>query len=124
MQTDSAYRAGKKRITELTPKKLHRHINRFIFMQGIHLHADILPFLIVADCSIPHPFSTGAGNSITAGKTVAYRASLTFSSIYACTCILQNIIIIHNHTSIKQLCILFYYIYKQKALIKLKKTPA
>ena len=66
--------------------------------QGVHVHPDICPLIIIADGRIAHALGTGAGDLVFAGHAVAHGAGLAVLPD-ALAGIVQNISVIHIASS-------------------------
>ena len=73
-------------------------VRRAALAQGVNVHADLCPFVIVTDGSIAHTLGPGPRDLIFTGYAVAYRAGLAVFSD-ALTGIGQNFRICHSKNS-------------------------
>ena len=76
MQVHSTHRACKERVLEALAKQLNMGVRGAVLAQGVHVHADLGPLIIIADGGIAHALGTGAGDLVFAGHAVAHRAGL------------------------------------------------
>ena len=76
MQVHSTHRACKERVLEALAKQLNMGVRGAALAQGVHVHADLGPLIIIADSRIAHTLGTGAGDLVFAGHAVAHRAGL------------------------------------------------
>ena len=92
------HRACKEGILEGFAKQLHTGVGGAVLAQGVHVHPDLRPLIIIADGRIAHAFGTGAGDLVFAGHTVAHGAGLAVLPD-ALAGIVQNISVIHIASS-------------------------
>ena len=76
MQIHRTHRACKEGVFELLAKQFKRGIRGAALTQGVHVHPDVRPLIIVADRRVAHALGTGAGDLVFAGHAVAHRAGL------------------------------------------------
>ena len=98
MQVHSTHRACKERVLEALAKQLNMGVRGAALAQGVHVHADLGPLIIIADGRIAHALGTGAGDLVFAGHTVAHGAGLAVLPD-ALAGIVQNISVIHIASS-------------------------
>ena len=56
-------------------------------MDGIHVHTDLLPFLIIADCIVTDTFGARSRHLILAGTSVTHRTDLAVRAHISSCCI-------------------------------------
>ena len=61
VQVHRTHRACKEGVLEAFTKQLHVGVRRAALTQGVHVHTDLGPFIIIADGGIAHALGTGAG---------------------------------------------------------------
>ena len=71
-----AHRAGEEGVLEAAAEQLHVGIGSAVLAEGIHVHTDVGPLIIIADGRVAHALCAGAGDLILAGHAVAHRAGL------------------------------------------------
>ena len=71
-----AHRAGKERKAEGLPEKLERGVGGAALTDGVHVDADFLPLVVVADGGVAYALGTGTGDVVAAGSAVAHGAGL------------------------------------------------
>ena len=98
VQVHSTHRACKERVLEALAKQLNMGVRGAALAQGVHVHADLGPLIIIADGRIAHALGTGAGDLVFAGHAVAHRAGLAVFSD-ALARIGQHFRISHNKIS-------------------------
>ena len=98
MQVHSTHRACKERVLEALAKQLNMGVRGAALAQGVHVHADLGPLIIIADGRIAHTLGTGAGDLVFAGHAVAHQAGLAVFSD-ALARISQHFRISHNKIS-------------------------
>ncbi len=76
MEADRTHRACKERVLEALPKQLHMGVRGAVLAQGVHVHPDVRPLIIIADGCIAHALGTRAGDLVFAGHAIAHRAGL------------------------------------------------
>ena len=76
VQVHRTHRAGKEGVFELLAEQLQRSVRGAAGAQGVHVHPDVRPLIIIADGGIAHALGTRAGDLVLAGRTVAHRAGL------------------------------------------------
>ena len=76
VQVHRTHRACKEGVLEAFAKQLHVGVRRAALTQGVHVHTDLGPLIIIADGSIAHALGTGARDLVFAGHAVAHRAGL------------------------------------------------
>ena len=94
MQCHCSYRTCKKRILECPSKELNRSIDRLILMNGIHVHTDLLPFLIITNCIISYTFGPWSRHLIFTCCSITDRTDLTVRT-HISSCGFQYFIISH-----------------------------
>ena len=92
------HRACKEGIPEGFAKQLHTGVGGAVLAQGVHVHPDLRPLIIIADGRIAHALGTGAGDLVFAGHAVAHGAGLAVLPD-ALAGIVQNISVIHIASS-------------------------
>ena len=76
VEVHRAHRAGEKGVLEAATEQLHVGVGSAVLAEGIHVHTDVGPLIIIADSGIAHALCAGAGDLILAGHAVAHRAGL------------------------------------------------
>ena len=76
VQVHRTHRACKEGVFELLAKQFKRGIRGAALTQGVHVHTDLGPLIIIADGGIAHALGTGARDLVFAGHAVAHRAGL------------------------------------------------
>ena len=76
VEVHRAHRAGEEGVLEAAAKQLHVGIGGAVLAEGIHVHTDVGPLIIIADSRVAHALCAGAGDLILAGHAVAHRAGL------------------------------------------------
>ena len=76
VEVHRAHRAGEEGVLEAAAKQLHVGIGGAVLAEGIHVHTDVGPLIIIADGRVAHALCAGAGDLILAGHAVAHRAGL------------------------------------------------
>ena len=76
MEVHRTHRAGEEGVLEAAAEQLHVGIGGAVLAEGIHVHTDVGPLIIIADGRVAHTLCTGAGDLILAGHAVAHRAGL------------------------------------------------
>ena len=61
---------------QLVAEKIIRGVHITVFADGVHIDAQLLPFLVVADKPSAQPLCAGARDSVLAGHSVADLAGL------------------------------------------------
>ena len=89
-----AYGGGQNGQAQLLAEEVKGGIGGTVFADGVQLHANLLPLLIVALEGHAQALGAGTGDGVAAGPTIAYGAGLTVGA-HAGTGRLQNLIIIH-----------------------------
>ena len=98
VEVHRTHRACKEGILEGFAKQLHAGVGDAVLAQGVHVHPDLRPLIIIADGRIAHALGTGAGDLVFAGHTVAHGAGLAVLPD-ALAGIVQNISVIHIASS-------------------------
>ena len=99
VQLHRAERGREKRIAVHGAEQLHSRIDRFIRADGVHVDADLLPGVEVADKAAAGRFGAGAGDLVAAGFAVADRAGLAVRPD-AGACAVENLFVLHEGTSV------------------------
>ena len=76
VEVHRTHRAGEEGVLEAAAEQLHVGIGGAVLAEGIHVHTDVGPLIIIADGRVAHTLCTGAGDLILAGHAVAHRAGL------------------------------------------------
>ena len=76
VEVHRAHRASEEGVLEAAAEQLHVGIGGAVLAEGIHVHTDVGPFIIIADGGVAHALCAGAGDLILAGHAVAHRAGL------------------------------------------------
>ena len=76
MQVHGTHRARKEGVGKRLAEQLHMGVRGAALAQGVHVHADVGPLIIIADGRVTHALGTGAGDLVFAGHAVAHRAGL------------------------------------------------
>ena len=76
MQVHCTHRARKEGIAEAFAEQLQRGVRCTAGAQGVHVHPDICPLIIIADGGIAHALGTRTGDLVFTGHAVAHRAGL------------------------------------------------
>ena len=87
MQGHGSYRACKERVFESLSKKFQRGIHRTILVNRVHIHSDLLPFLIIADRIVSHTLGTRSRHLVFTCPSITYRTDLTVGSHISSCCI-------------------------------------
>ena len=82
-----AHGGGQHRQAQLQTEKVKGRVGRAIFADGVHLHADFLPLLIVALEGHAQSFGAGAGDGVAAGHAVAHGAGLAVGTHTGAGCL-------------------------------------
>ena len=98
VEVHRTHRACKEGILEGFAKQLHTGVGGAVLAQGVHVHPDLRPLIIIADGRIAHALGTGAGDLVFAGHAVAHGAGLAVLPD-ALAGIVQNISVIHIASS-------------------------
>ena len=93
VQRHSAHRACHHRDRQLVTEEIIRGVHITVFADGVHIDAQLLPFLVVADGTGAQTLGAGARDRIFAGEAVAHRAGVAFA--HAGPGPLQNFLISH-----------------------------
>ena len=72
-------------------------IHRLVLADGVHVDAQFLPFLVIADKTGTQPLGARPGDGIFAARAVADGADLAVRA-YARACILQNLLVVHDNS--------------------------
>ena len=89
------YGAGEERIFEGFAEQVQAGVDGTLFCQGVHLDADFLPFVIVADGGVADAFGAGAGHFVAAGAAVAFGTGLAdFADTVSC--VFDAFIVVHG----------------------------
>ena len=78
---------------QLVAEEIIRGVHITVFADGVHIDAQLLPFLVVADGAGAQTLGTGTGDRVFAGEAVAHRAGVAFA--HAGPGLLQNFLISH-----------------------------
>ena len=70
------HRAGEEGVAEVLSEQLQGGVRIAALMDGVHVHPDLRPLIIIADGRIAHALGTGAGDLVFAGHAVAHGAGL------------------------------------------------
>ena len=97
VQVHRTHRACKEGVFELLAKQFKRGVRGAALAQGVHVHPDVRPLIIVADRRVAHALGTGAGDLVFAGHAVAHRAGLAVFSD-ALARISQHFRIVHTES--------------------------
>ena len=92
-------KTNKKRVAVHGAEQLHGRIDRFVRADGVHVDADLLPGVEVADKTVAGRFGAGAGDLVAAGLAVADRAGLAVRPD-AGACAVENLFVLHEGTSV------------------------
>ena len=76
VEVHRAHRTNKEGVLEAAAKQLHVGVGGAVLAEGIHIHTDVGPLIIIADGRVAHALCAGAGDLILAGHAVAHRAGL------------------------------------------------
>ena len=76
VEVHRAHRAGEEGVLEAAAEQLHVGIGGAVLAEGIHVHTDVGPLIIIADGRVAHALCAGAGDLVLAGHAVAHRAGL------------------------------------------------
>ena len=76
VEVHRAHRTSKEGVLETATEQLHMGVGSAVLAEGIHVHTDVGPLIIIADSRIAHALCAGAGDLILAGHAVAHRAGL------------------------------------------------
>ena len=71
-----AHGASEEGKAEGLPEKIERGVGGAALCDGVHVDADFLPLVVVADGGVAYALGTGAGHMICAGSAVAHGAGL------------------------------------------------
>ena len=91
----SAHGGGKHGQSELAAEQRHRGVGVLVLADGVHVDAQLLPLLVVADGAGAQALGAGAGNGILAGNAVANGARFAVGAHDAAG-LLQNFLISHS----------------------------
>ena len=78
---------------QLVAEEIIRGVHITVFADGVHIDAQFLPFLVVADGAGAQTLGAGTGDRVFAGEAVAHRAGMAFA--HAGPGLLQNFLISH-----------------------------
>ena len=78
---------------QLVAEEIIRGVHITVFTDGVHIDAQLLPFLVVADGAGAQTLGAGTGDRVFAGEAVAHRAGVAFA--HAGPGLLQNFLISH-----------------------------
>ena len=78
MEAYQTHRPGNNGVGQLLAEKFQAHVHRTFFCQGVHVDADLFPFIVVADSCVPNAFGPGARHFAAAGPAVADQAAFTY----------------------------------------------
>ena len=76
VEVHRTHRAGEEGVLEAAAEQLHVGVGGAVLAEGIHVHTDVGPLIIIADGRVAHALCAGAGDLILAGHAVAHRAGL------------------------------------------------
>ena len=93
VQRHGAHRACHHRDRQLVAEEIIRGVHITVFADGVHIDAQLLPFLVVADGAGAQTLGAGTGDRVFAGEAVAHRAGVAFA--HAGPGLLQNFLISH-----------------------------
>ena len=85
---------------QLPPEELTAGVHGAVFADGVHVHTQLLPLLVVADGAGAQALGPGTWNGISAGHTVADGAGLAVGP-HAGACRRQNFLIGHSRFSFR-----------------------
>ena len=94
MQGHSSHRACKERILECPAEQLNGSIDRLIFMDGVHINTDLLPFLVVPERIVSHSLGSRSRHLILTCGSGTDRTDLTVRS-YVSSCCFLHLFICH-----------------------------
>ena len=99
VQLHRAERSREKRVAVHGAEQLHGRIDGFVRADGVHVDADLLPGVKVADKAAAGRFGAGAGDLVAAGFAVADRAGFAVRPD-AGACAVKNLFVLHEGTSV------------------------
>ena len=95
VQRQGAQGGGKHRERYLAAEEVEAGVHGLVFADGVHVHAQLLPLLVVADEAGADALGAGAGNGVLAGQSVAHGAGLAVGT-YTVTGLGLNLLIRHR----------------------------
>ena len=76
VEVHRAHGTSKEGVLEAAAEQLHVGVGSSVLAEGIHVHTDVGPLIIIADGRVAHALCAGAGDLILTGHAVAHRAGL------------------------------------------------
>ena len=90
--------------TELPAEELEARVGRGVGADGVHVHEDLLPGVVVAGGAVAGTLGAGAGHGIAAGLAVAHRAGLAIGA-YISARFFEYVLVIPDLSSL--ICIMY-----------------
>ena len=98
MQENGAYGGNEERIPERFSEQFEGCVHITVAAERIHVHADVLPFVVVPDRGVAYAFCSGSRNSVPAGSAVAGKAGFAFVT-YAALSLFYDLVICHYYST-------------------------
>ena len=94
VERHGAHRGGEHRQVQRPAEEVEGGVHRRVFADGVHVDAQLLPLLIVADKAGADALGAGAGDGVLAGQAVAHRTGLAVEA-HGAPGLFQNFLIGH-----------------------------
>ena len=95
VERQGAHRGGKDRQVHRPAEQGEGGVHRLVGTDGVHVDAQLLPLLIVADEAGADALGTGAGNAVFAGQAVAHGTGFAVGA-HCAPGLFQNFLISHD----------------------------
>ena len=95
MHFHGTHGGGQHRQAQLRAEEIEGGVGGAVVADGVHLHAELLPLLVVALEGDAQTLGAGAGDGIAAGLAVTYGAGLAVRAHTGAGC-LQNLVVVHG----------------------------